>query len=184
MLMNDLRHYGSVARFLHWGMALLIICLLALGLYMTGLEQEHPLRHDLYDLHKATGILVLELAVLRLLWNLVNTQPAPVDNMEPWERRAAHGAHQLLYLLMFIVPLSGWAFSSFGGYDFTFYGQYEVPLLFEENKAAFETAREVHEILAFSLLGLVVLHVLAALKHHYLEQDNTLRKMTARYLHE
>ena len=113
---------------------------------------------------------------LRLIWRGIARAPALLP-APVWQRRLAHLSHILLYALMFAIPLSGWLMSSAGGFTVNYLGVLALPDLVGKDKALFETLKDVHETLNFTLLGLVILHVLAALKHHFVDRDARLRRI-------
>lgn len=169
--------YGRTAMALHWVVFGLIAATFALGWVMTEMAVS-PQKLRLYNWHKWAGITVLGLAALRTLWRL--THPAPADlPMPAWQAKAAHALHRLLYVLMFAIPLSGWAYSNAVGYPIVYLGKFRLPDLVEKNRELGKTLVEVHELLGWALVALVTLHVLAALKHHFIDKDATLRRMTS-----
>ena len=175
MLKNTRQKYGFVAKFFHWVIALMIISLLAVGLYMTGLKFS-PEKFELYDLHKATGIVVLFLAVLRVFWRFKNIQPDPVI-MPKLQELGAKVGHVLLYVAMFVMPLSGWAMSSSAGYPVSVFGLWTMPPLVGKDKAFSELMSEIHEFSGYALIALIVVHAAAALHHHFIVKDETLKRM-------
>jgi cytochrome b561 len=172
---NTTTHYSLISKLFHWIMSLLIIGLLCVGLYMTDLPNSLE-KLQLYGYHKATGIFVLFLVTLRVLWRFFNISPtlAPMPN---WQRISVHSLHAALYVFMFAMPLTGWMMSSASGIPVSFFGLFVLPDLISPNKQLMEILAETHEILAFILIGMISLHLLAALKHHFINKDNTLRKM-------
>lgn len=167
--------YGLTAQSLHWLIALLIFSGFALGVFM----HELPVSADklrYYSWHKWIGVSVFLLAALRVA-NRVLNPPPPLLPGAAWEHRAAHLAHGLLYLLMFAIPLSGWLHSSAAGYTTVYFGVLPLPDLLDKNEALSETLGEVHELLNFTLLGVLVAHAGAALLHHLVRRDGTLPRM-------
>jgi cytochrome b561 len=135
-------------------------------------------------LHKSTGLIVLALSVLRVLWRLINVVPPLPASTPLWQRWAAHGSHFLFYVLIIIIPLSGWAVASSSplGIPIVWYGQFEIPYLpgtqgFADQKAAETFFKGIHELLGDAMIFLVTLHVLAALKHQFWDRDTILRRM-------
>jgi len=173
MLANTDKSYGVIARLLHWIMALLILALIPVGWYMA--ENEV---YDLYPYHKAAGMLVLFLGVLRVLWTLTNKHPNFPATMSSVAKTAAYIGHFVLYILIFLMPISGYIYSSSGGYDISFFGLFDIPLLIEKNEALHEMAGEAHEIIAFTALAIIIGHIIVAYKHHFIDKDNTIQKMT------
>ncbi len=174
---NTQDRYGAVAKGFHWTIGLLILGLLALGLYMANADLAPPVRLPLYFYHKSFGIVVLTLAVLRLGWRFVNARPAALPQHKSWEKILARLVHGFLYVAMLGMPLSGWVMSSAKGYGVSVFGLFTLPNIVPENQAIFRAAANFHETAAYILMGLLVLHVAGALKHHFMDHDNTLRRM-------
>ena len=180
----DNKRYASIAVALHWAIAILILGQIAGGLYMHNLPNASPVKFDLYQLHKSFGLSVLILTFLRLGWRLVNPPPALPVAMPGWQKLAARATHWGFYALMFITPLAGLAIVSVSPTDIPtkWFGVVHVPHLPFFNGVADRAAvedifKEVHEVLAFSILFLLVLHVGAALKHGFINRDGVLRSM-------
>jgi cytochrome b561 len=167
--------YSPVAIALHWLLAVLIIGTFLVGLQMTGMPFS-PQRLKLYNWHKWAGAVILALSALRLLWRLANRPPADVP-MPAWQQRAAHGAHHLLYLLFFAVPLVGWAYSSAAGFPIVVFGVLPLPDFVPADKALADAIKPWHGWLAYAMATLVVLHVAGAFKHHFIDRDGLLRRM-------
>lgn len=129
-------------------------------------------------LHKSFGILILILAFGRLGWRFLSPRPEPTATLKPWEHQLARLVHFLLYVIFFAFPLSGWVMSSAGGYPVRFFNWFDMPEIVPKDRGLMQAAREVHETLAVVLLVLLALHFAGALKHHALDRDNTLRRMT------
>ena len=168
--------YTSTAIVLHWLIAALIIATFPLGLYMSDLALS-PRKLQLYSYHKWTGIVILLLVLLRLLWRATHRPPAMLAGMPRWQERSAHIVHFALYGLMFAVPLSGWLMSSALGFQVVLFGVLPLPDLIAADKATGNLLKSVHQVLNYSLLALVALHVAAALHHHWILRDGTLRRM-------
>ena len=186
MLRNTSTGYGRVAIAFHWTMAVLIIAMLAFGLYMTTLPQTDPATFQLFQLHKSIGFVVLALAVLRLVWRLVNPSPKLPDGMHPLEKLAAHLGHIGLYVLIIAMPITGWFMVSASpwGIPTVLFNVQPVPHLpvpealgTKEQAEAF--FKMLHEYGAYLLIALVVVHIAAALKHHFIARDNTLKRMVS-----
>ncbi|MCV6605035.1 MAG: cytochrome b [Porticoccaceae bacterium] len=176
MIKNTQHSYGLVAKLLHWLMALALIGLFALGLYMVELDYYDSLYRTLPHIHKSIGILLFVLLAGRLLWRWFNTQPRPQGN--PAERRIAHWVHLALYLLMAAIMVSGYLISTADGRAIEVFDWFEVPATLTDIDGQEDIAGKVHEWLAWSLIVLVALHALAALKHHFIDKDTTLKRMT------
>ena len=171
---TDVVKYSAVARVLHWAIAISIIVNIALALGHDALEGVFAAM----PVHKAIGITVLVLSILRLLWRLGHTPPALPHHMPFWQRRLAHGLHWLFYFMIIAVPLSGWIMSSAGTHPLNWFGLFDIPKL-PVNKGSFaaEVAHEGHEIIGLLYIPLIALHVGAALYHHFVRGDQVLRRM-------
>jgi cytochrome b561 len=168
-------YYTRTAVSLHWLVAGLVLAALFMGWTMTGMEIS-PARLKLFNYHKWVGVTVLLLALFRLGWRLTHAAP-PLLPMPRWQQLAAHGGHYLLYGLMLAVPVAGWIYSNASGYPVVYLGKIPLPNLMERNRELAGLLRDVHVALATALVVLVVLHILAALQHHFLHKDDTLRRM-------
>ncbi|HWV18626.1 MAG TPA: cytochrome b [Rhodocyclaceae bacterium] len=168
--------YTRTAMLLHWLMAVLILGMFGLGLYMVDLPLS-PQKLKFYSYHKWAGITVLTLALLRVLWRILHQPPALPASQPRWQQFAAHSAHGLLYVLIFVVPLTGWLMSSALGFPVVWFGVLPLPDLIDKDKELGELLKLVHRYLNYTFLVLVVGHALAAIKHHWLDRDGTLNRM-------
>lgn len=167
--------YSRTAVSLHWLVAALVIAAFPVGWIMTEMAFS-PARLKMYNWHKWLGITILSLVLIRLVWRLFNAPPPPVA-IPRWQQRASQATHALLYILMLAIPLSGWIGSNAAGYPIVYLGKIPLPTLAPKNKELADLFEEIHEILGWLLLVLVVLHVAAALKHHFIDRDDTLKRM-------
>jgi len=170
--------FGGLSIFNHWLLAAAVIAMLAFGLYIEDLPKSEE-AGALIGLHKSVGILVLFLALWRIVWRLLSGFPEDVARMRPWERFCARAMHYALMILVLAMPLSGYVASSAGGHPVSFFGWFSLPAL-PQHKALAAAAGETHEAVATLLMVLIGLHVLAALKHHVLDRDATLKRMLGR----
>lgn len=184
MLRNTHSGYGLIAIVFHWTMALLIVGMLALGLYMSTLPPTSADAFKLYQLHKSIGFVVLALAIVRLAWRFANPAPKLPEGMSSIERLLAHLAHIGLYGLMFALPLTGWVMVSASPwniptilFDTVPVPHLPVPSVLGDKPAAEALMKMLHENGAWLLIALLVAHVAAALKHHFLSRDTTLQRM-------
>jgi cytochrome b561 len=171
--------YGGVAIGLHWLVAGAIFATFPLGLYMADLPLS-PRKLQLVSYHKWIGVTVFALMCVRLVWRLTHRPPAPQPTMPAWQQRAAAGAHWGLYGLLLAVPLTGWLYSSAAGVPTVYLGLLRLPDLVGRDKALADVLKLAHQSLNFALLGLVVVHVAAALKHHLVDRDGLLARMLPR----
>jgi cytochrome b561 len=175
--------YTLVAMAFHWLLALALLGLFGMGLFMVDLPIS-PLRLKLYNWHKWAGMSFLTLSCLRLLWRLTHPAPAlPADiqaRMPAWQAMAHSATHYGLYALFFIVPLVGWAYSSAAGFPIVLFGVLPLPDFVPSDRALAELIKPWHEISAFALMGLVMLHVAGALKHQFIDKDGLLSRILPR----
>lgn len=168
--------YSRTAVTLHGAMAVLIVAGFCLGLYMTGLKLS-PLKLQLYSYHKWLGVSVAALLLPRIVWRSLHAPPPLPTGVPAWERTAAHVTHLLLYVLMLCVPVSGWLMSSAKGVTTVYFGLWPLPDVLARNEALGLFLTTLHRILNYALLILVSLHLAAALKHHFIDRDDVLRRM-------
>lgn len=175
-LRNTETRWGGIAQFFHWLIALLIIAQGAIGLTMVELGMT-PAKVKVFALHKSIGLTILALGLLRLAWRL--GQRAPLDPPMPhWQRNAAKLSHFLLYVLILALPLSGWLFNSAANFPLEWFGLVHVPSLTHGLDPVLKAwALRAHVVLFWLLAGLVVVHVAAALWHHFVHRDNVLLRM-------
>jgi cytochrome b561 len=176
----SIERYSATAIVLHWVLALAILSAFAVGLFLDDMPFS-PTKLKLINWHKWAGVTILFLSVLRLLWRLSHRPPALPDRIQQampgWQRAAYHGTHHLMYLLFFIVPLLGWAYSSAKGFPVVWFGVLPLPNLVAPDKALAEQLIELHGAAAWTLIALVGLHVAAALKHQFIDKDGLLQRM-------
>lgn len=175
-ILNTREKYGFVSKLFHWLIGLMIIGMLAVGLWMVGLPLG-PLKLEIYGYHKSTGMILLVLILLRFLWRMVNIAPPLPPHVRFHERLLAHSTHFLLYLLMFIMPISGWLMSSAAGFPVVIFGMIQVPDLIAPNKELLAILKLIHEFGAYAFILLIGLHSFGALYHHYFYKDTILKRM-------
>ena len=168
--------YTATAVVLHWLLAALIFVAFPLAFYMSDLPLS-PARLQLYSYHKWIGISVLLLVGLRIVWRLTHRPPALPNDLPRWQRAASHAVHGLLYLLILAVPMTGWLMSSAKGFQTVWFGVLPLPDLVEKNRELGQALGSAHQFLNYLLLTLVILHVVAALKHHFHERRPFLQRM-------
>ncbi len=171
-----MKKYTPVAIALHWLMAIGLIGLFAFGLYMADLPLS-PTKLRYYSWHKWAGVTLFLLAVVRLAWRIAHRPPALPEHMGRGEQFVAHAGHALLYLLIFAIPLSGWLMSSAKGIQTVLFGVLPIPDLLEKNKELGNLLQTLHWGLNMLLAAIVIGHVAAALKHHFIDKDDVLTRM-------
>lgn len=173
---NSLDRFGLLAKAFHWLTLLLLIGSFTLAFSMTDLPLS-PRKLQLYSWHKWFGVTIFLVATLRLAWRLVNPVPRPPVTTPLWQRRAAIASHAALYTLLIVMPLTGWIMSSALNLPVVYLGLIHIPSPFGVDRELGEALRYVHHLLAWTLLVLVMIHVLAALYHHFVLRDDVLRRM-------
>jgi cytochrome b561 len=168
--------YTPPAIVLHWLVALLIFVAFPLGVYMHELPLS-PWKLQLYSYHKWIGVTIFLLVGLRLAWRATHVPPPLPDGIAAWQRRASAIVHGLLYVLMLAIPLTGWLMSSAKGFQTVWFGIVPLPDLVEKNRELGDLLAGVHQALNFALLVLVIVHVAAALQHHFIERQPFLQRM-------
>lgn len=178
--------YGTVAMILHWLIAAAIIANLYIGLTAPDLPRGDPDKMFLMGWHKSLGLAVLALSVLRLVWRWMNPAPPPPPGLSPMIRALGLGMHYLFYFLIIAIPLAGWLMVSSGsqGHGISFFGLFDWPafpyltdLPRHEAHPYHEVFGTAHTVFAWAMLGLLPLHILAGLYHHFIRGDNVLLRM-------
>jgi cytochrome b561 len=168
--------YGAVAQLFHWVIVALIVTQFVLALRADDLPLGvHKLA--LLARHKSFGMTILMLASLRLMWRVTHAPPALPADMRPFERIAARVTHAAFYVLLFAMPLTGWMMSSAKNYSVSWFGLFTWPNLIGKNERTFELLRGTHDTFAVMLFVIAVVHILAALKHHFWNRDGVLLRM-------
>ncbi len=172
---NSPLRYGSVAQFLHWSVALLLVVQVTLGkigdAMPVGLE-----RLVVMSRHKSFGITILGIAIVRLAWRWIDPPPAPPP-MPRWQLFAARFNHWALYALLFALPLSGWLMSSAANRPVSWFGLAQLPDFVAPDKGLQEWFDDLHHLFIYALFALVGLHVAAAIKHQFFDRDGLLLRM-------
>ena len=179
-LRNSTSRYGWVSIFMHWGVALAVFGLFALGLWMVGLDYYSTWRKDAPDLHKSIGLVVLGVMLLRVLWRFISPPPPTLGSYSRMTRLGARFGHGFLYLSLFAVLIAGYLISTADGVGIPVFGLFEVPALVSDLPDQADLAGVIHLWLAWGLVIFAVLHGLAALKHHFIDRDATLTRMLGR----
>ncbi|MCG7928857.1 cytochrome b [Candidatus Thiodiazotropha endoloripes] len=177
---NDRERYGAVAIGLHWLVAVAVYALFGLGLWMRSLGYYDAW----YQLgpwwHKGIGVMLFFLLLFRLIWRLGNPRPAHLQTHKPYERAAAVWVHQLLYLMLFLLMVSGYLISTADGRPLEVFDWFAIPATISGLDQQEDIAGKVHLYLAWSVVVVSALHLLAAFKHHFFDRDQTLLRMLGR----
>lgn len=171
--------YSTVSLSLHWITAALVVAQVVLVMaYEANEGSPGTLPRELINLHKSVGVSILLLSLVRLGWRLTNPVIPLPESTPRWQRLTARTTHVLFYVILIGLPLGGWAAVSAAGRPFEWFGLFNWPLLpLPRDRDMAGLVMEVHEIVGKLLIALVVLHVVGALKHHFIDRDNVLHRM-------
>ncbi|WP_397450419.1 cytochrome b [Pseudomonas sp. NA-150] len=179
-LRNSSSRYGWVSMVLHWGVAITVFGLFALGLWMVGLGYYDTWRKAGPDLHKSIGLTLFAVMLIRVVWRLVSPPPPALASYGRWTRIGATFGHLFLYLCLFATMFAGYLISTAEGEGISVFGLFDVPALISSIPDQADVAGDIHLYLAWVLVIFAGLHALAALKHHFIDRDTTLVRMLGR----
>lgn len=173
--MNNTKYNGTAIA-LHWLVAVLIVVAFSVGQYMADLELS-PWKLKIFAWHKWVGVTIFLLVLYRIYWRLTHPAPALPASMSENMKKGSGVTHLFLYLLMVAIPITGWLHSSAAGVSVVYFNFIPLPNLLDKNKELSDLFKDVHESLNWALLGLVIMHVAATLKHQFMDKDNLLDRM-------
>lgn len=176
-MQSEVERYDGVAIFLHWGIALLILSNIAIAWSLGGFDHDSPIQLKLLTIHKSIGTTILVLAAFRLTWRLIHKAPPLPASVPLWQRRIAEISHWALYLVLFVMPLSGLVDAAAFGQPVHYFFLFALPTVIAHNEPLGHAAFAVHKITALLLYLLLFTHAGAALHHHFLRKDDVLRRM-------
>ena len=169
--------YSRTAMLLHWLIAFLLLGQFAFGWYLSEIPRGTPPRGYFVNLHKSTGLLIGLLIVVRIGWRLTHPPPALPDSVPQWQQKVAAGTHYGLYVLMVMMPLSGYMASNFSKYGVNFFNVYKLAPWGNDDKVIYAFFNQTHLVTSWLLLAMVLVHVLAALKHVWVDRDTIFFRM-------
>jgi len=175
-LLNSPNHFGWISILLHWSMALALISMYFVGDYMVELDYYDTWYHKAPALHKATGVTLASLLIFRFIWNAVQAKPASFESKKLLITAAKLG-HWALYLFIVLLAISGFLISTAKGKGIDVFGLFELPALLPDDKDRGELAGKVHALVGTVFISMVALHAVAALIHHFIIKDRTLKRM-------
>lgn len=175
-LLNTRQSFGSVSKGFHWTIALLVITQFVIIFLKNVVVTNATASQLMTRVHKPLGVILLVILPIAISWRLISVRPSFSEKLSEFEKRLARLAHWLLHISALVMAGSGLLMSITGGYPVNVFG-YQVPFFLEKNKSLSHFFHETHESIAYCLLGLIVLHLLATLKHHWVYKDNTLKRM-------
>jgi len=172
-------HYNRTARLLHWSTALIVLLIIALGIWITWAPPEDEgLKLRLYNIHESFGITILLVTLFRLFWRWRHPPPPITPPLPGWMQAAATANHRAFYALLLVQPVIGLLNTNAWGFPLTAFGLVPIPSPIGRNEALAPTLSTIHDTIGLVLAGLVALHAGAALWHHLIRRDDTLRRMT------
>ena len=176
---NEKDRYGRVSRLLHWTIAILFISLIPMGIFSSMIPEETSYRNAYYVVHKTIGVTVFLLVIVRLIWNKISKRPALDNTLTPTEKKLAHRAHNILYFMLLVIPITGFMMTSYHGYG-TFFFFWELPPLWEQSNV-YQIWGGFHKYLLPYIVYIILgAHVLGALKHQFIDKhDNAFKRIVS-----
>ena len=174
-------HYPATSKLLHWLVAACVLVTVPVAIAMDRVGQG-PTQDSLYNLHKSLGVLILVLMVLRLINRLVAGALAPEAEIEPWQRAVSSIVHTSLYVLLLAMPIVGYIANSAYGASTPFFGLFELPSIVGKNEELATRLFTLHRWVGWLVILLVLMHISAALYHHFIRRDAVLKRMLPRAL--
>ena len=177
MLKNTSERYGLVSKFLHWSIAAAMLGLIWLGWTMVDLTYYDPWYHKSLTLHRVLGLGLLGAAVVMLVWQRISRSPPLPATISRAQRVAAMAVHHLLFLMMLLLPVTGYLISTSAGQGIPVYGLFEVPVLVRVSESTRDLLIVIHYYCAYGTGVLAAVHAAAALKHQFVDRDGVLARM-------
>jgi cytochrome b561 len=174
---NPTRSYKPTAKLLHWAMALLVLATIPVGVVMTQDGLARPLQNALFIFHKNVGVVLLLLIVIRVVYRLRTPPPPEPGHLAGWQVMAARVTHGALYVLLLVMPLSGYIRVRAGGFPIEALDAMGIGTLVPRSDALAETAKTIHYFGSWAIGLLVALHVAAALQHAIIQKDGVFQRM-------
>ena len=176
---NEKDRYGRVSRLLHWTIAILFISLIPMGIFSSMIPEETSYRNAYYVVHKTIGVTVFLLVIVRLIWNKISKRPALDNTLTPTEKKLAHRAHNILYFMLLVIPITGFMMTSYHGYG-TFFFFWELPPLWEQSNV-YQIWGGFHKYLLPYIVYIILgAHILGALKHQFIDKhDSAFKRMVS-----
>ena len=174
---NDQQKYSLITIFLHWLIALVTFGLFGLGLWMVDLGYYDSWYQKAPTLHEGIGIFLFIFLLIRIVWRWISPPPEPISTLKKWEKTGSHIAHGLLNLLLLVITISGYLIITAKGEAVQVFDLFSVPASLSNISNQEDLAGEIHYSVAWSLIILTGIHALAALKHHFIDKDRTLRRI-------
>jgi cytochrome b561 len=176
---NRTDHYPATSKLLHWAVAVCVLTTAAVAITMIRIG-EGPAQDFLFNFHKSLGVLILTLMILRVINRLAVGAPIPEPGIEPWQQTLSGIVHTSLYVLLLAMAVVGYVANSAYGASTPVFGLFELPPIVAKNEPLSETLFAIHRWVGWLLIALIVMHISAALFHHFVRRDNVLRRMLPR----
>ncbi|MFQ5660418.1 MAG: cytochrome b [Gammaproteobacteria bacterium] len=174
---NTEGRYGLFSKLLHWLIAIFIIGLIWLGWYMVDLDYFNRWFNTSREWHRSLGMLTLVLALIKIGWQFYSPVPGPAAHLKHWESNGANIMHKLLLIAMIAIPVTGYLISTSGGETFSFLDWFDIPALFHLNSSIRDWTIDLHFYLSYGTGLLLIGHIGAALKHAFIDKDDTLKRI-------
>ena len=170
--------YGLIAKLLHWLIAVCMIALIVIGWYLSGLSDERVLYWRLLDLHETLGLSFFIIVPLKVMWRMISPNPQVLRGLSQWERRAARIVHELFVIAIVVIPVSGFLFVASNGEAVRLYGMITIPDIGRLSKGVRSLLIDTHYYVSYGCAALIAVHILAALKHRFVDLNDTVGRMT------
>jgi cytochrome b561 len=176
-LINNKEQFGLVTVSLHWTIAILTLGLFVLGVWMVELDYYDSWYQLAPWWHKGLGVITFLLLIFRSVWQLLSPSPSALASITKWQQKSAHFVHLLMNVLIFFICVTGYLIVTAKGKGLVVFDWFTIPSLVTNVTKLEELTGDVHYLLAYLLMAIVVLHVLAALMHHFIYKDKTLKRI-------
>ena len=177
LIKNNQQHYGLIAIVLHWLIAIVTFGLFGLGLWMVELGYYDTWYKQAPTLHEGIGVLLFIFLLIRIVWRQINTIPEPLSNHKSWEIKGSYWAKHLLTAVLLMISISGYLIVTAKGEALAVFNLFSIPASLSDLSNQADLAGDFHSLMAWTLILLAVAHALAALKHHFIDKDKTLKRM-------
>lgn len=174
---NTREEYGLISKLLHWLIALLMISLIPIGWYMSGLSDESVLYWRLLELHETFGLGVFLLILVKIAWLMISPNPELPSDLAHWERSAARLVHAFFVIAVVFIPVTGFMYVASDGEPVNLYNIIEIPDIGQFTKGVRDSLFDLHSYMAYTCAALIVVHILAAFKHHFIDLNGELRRI-------
>ncbi|MCX7116591.1 MAG: cytochrome b [Legionellales bacterium] len=172
---TNVTSYSAGSKAFHWLISIIVITMLSLSFFLDGIPKQY--QPVAYMIHKSAGLTVLFLMIARFFWLQYCGKPALPPSVPRWQKIAAHFLHYSLYVGIICMALFGWIMSVAAGKIPSYFGMFSLSLPIAPNKALSKLMNQSHKTMAWVLIVLIVLHIVAAIKHHFIDKDVVLKRM-------